>query len=145
MKNYESYKIGLWVEVAEYYLTDEVGINACATKYAKVFSEPSDEEELVAIQYTNDYIDYVPQSELTIINDLVKVYYNNVFVSVSSILIHGDDVYQSEPYEVYENCPFIIIPKETADDFASYMVENGDWDSYLIPELLNPKLIVKYW
>jgi hypothetical protein len=64
MKNYESYKIGLWVEVAEYYLTDEVGINAEATKYAKIMSEPSDEEELVMIQYTTGVFDYVPQSEI---------------------------------------------------------------------------------
>ena len=52
---------GKRVKIADYYREDEVGKMAKATKYATILSEPSDDEELVMVQYTNKTIDYVPQ------------------------------------------------------------------------------------
>jgi hypothetical protein len=51
---------GVDVEVADYYLEDEASPKE-ATKYATILQQPSDEEELVMIQYENGTIDYVPQ------------------------------------------------------------------------------------
>jgi hypothetical protein len=55
-----SIKEGKKVKVADYYLNDEASPKE-ATKTAIVMSEPSDDEELVMIEYTNGAIDYVPQ------------------------------------------------------------------------------------
>ena len=63
------FKEGIKVEIAECYLTDE-----CTEPFrdemgsiAIVCSEPSDEEELVYVQYESGLIDIVPQDILTII------------------------------------------------------------------------------
>ena len=53
-------KEGKKVKVADYYLDDEASPKE-ATKTAIILSEPSDDEELVMIEYTNGSIDYVPQ------------------------------------------------------------------------------------
>ena len=65
--------------------------------------------------------------------ELVTIYYNDVFVSVN-----GD----GEPYEVYKDCPYVNVGKSIANDYAENKIENGEWDSYLIPELIkNAKII----
>lgn len=63
-------------------------------------------------------------------NDLIKVYYNDVFVSVKN---------ENEPYEVAKNCPFIMLPRDEAENIAEENIENRVWDGYLIPELLTNK------
>jgi len=59
--------MGVRVNVAECYLTDEVNENTDTTPTATVHSEPIDDEELVYIQYENGLIDIVPQDILEII------------------------------------------------------------------------------
>lgn len=54
-------KIGMRVNVAECYLTDEVTENVDTTPQATINSEPSDDEELVAIIYDSGVLDFVPQ------------------------------------------------------------------------------------
>ena len=66
------FKKGIIVRVSEAYLTDEVNEKQKTTKIAKVLSEPSDDEELVVIKYQNDFLDYVPQSELEIFTGETK-------------------------------------------------------------------------
>ena len=53
------------VKIEDFYINDEVGQRATATKTAIILSEPSDSEELVMVQYTNGAIDYVPQDVIT--------------------------------------------------------------------------------
>ena len=65
MERFKMFKIGNPVQVSNAYLTDETGINAGATIFATVLSEPKDGEELVAVQYENGIIDYLPQIELS--------------------------------------------------------------------------------
>ena len=65
--------------------------------------------------------------------ELVTIYYNEVFVSVDG---HG------EPYEVYNNCPYVNIDKAIANDYAEDKIENGEWDAYLIPDLINGTKII---
>ena len=64
---------------------------------------------------------------------LVTVYYNDVFISVTR-----DD----EPFEVYENCPYVNLPIEEAEEIASDKVNNHEWESYLIPELVTDRNII---
>ena len=65
--------------------------------------------------------------------ELVTIYYNDVFVSVDGY---------GEPYEVYKDCPYVNIDKAIANDYAEDKVENGEWDSYLIPELIEGTEII---
>jgi hypothetical protein len=65
--------------------------------------------------------------------ETTKIYYNNVFVSVDGY---------GEPYEVYKDCPYVNIDKAIANDYAEYKVESGEWDSYLIPELIEGTEII---
>jgi hypothetical protein len=68
MKNgYKKFKVGTKVKVAECYLKDEATQHTSTSEIATVFSEPSDNEELVGIQYESNVIDYVPQDILEII------------------------------------------------------------------------------
>jgi hypothetical protein len=60
-------KEGAKVSIAECYLTDEVTANFETTPTATVCSTPTDDEELVYIQYENGLIDIVPQDILEII------------------------------------------------------------------------------
>jgi len=60
----EDFKLGMNVEVADCYLEDEVTENYNTSKIATVCSEPSDDEELVSIQYESGEIDFVPQDIL---------------------------------------------------------------------------------
>jgi len=64
---YSGIKEGKKVEVADYYIKDEVGQRAKATPTAIILSEPSDDEELVMVQYTNGSIDYVPQDVIEVL------------------------------------------------------------------------------
>ena len=64
---YKKFKMGGKVSVAEYYLNDEVTEIFNTSPTATVTSEPSDDEELVAIQYDSGEIDFVPQDILEII------------------------------------------------------------------------------
>lgn len=66
-KNMNKFKMGVKVNVAECYLTDEVNENNDTTPTATVHSEPIDDEESVYIQYENGLIDIVPQDILEII------------------------------------------------------------------------------
>ncbi len=62
------FKEGDKVTVAECYLTDEVTepFRNEISSIATVCSEPSDDEELVSIQYESGLIDFVPQNILEI-------------------------------------------------------------------------------
>ena len=64
---YSGIKEGKKVEIADYYIKDEVGQRAKATPTAIILSEPSDDEELVMVQYTNGSIDYVPQDVIEVL------------------------------------------------------------------------------
>jgi hypothetical protein len=55
---------------------------------------------------------------------LVTIYYNDVFVS-------------EVPNEIYANCPYVNVPINEAIEYADNKIENGEWDSYCIPELCN--------
>jgi hypothetical protein len=62
-------QFGSKVRVAECYLNDEVTENLLGkTSTATVDSEPSDNEELVAIVYETGVIDFVPQDILEVID-----------------------------------------------------------------------------
>jgi len=67
MQNYKKFKVGVKVNVAKCYLNDEVTKNCDTSPTAIVFSEPSDNEELVGIQYNGGSLDYVPQDILEVI------------------------------------------------------------------------------
>ena len=63
---------GIKVTVAECYLNDEVTENLLGkTSTATVVSNPTDDEELVAIVYESGVIDYVPQDILEVIDNHV--------------------------------------------------------------------------
>lgn len=64
---------------------------------------------------------------------LVTVYYNDVFVSVME---------DNETYEVYSECPYVNLPIEDAERIAEEKIDNGDWDAYLIPELIKDRKIM---
>jgi len=66
-------------------------------------------------------------------NRLVHVYYNDVFVSVSE---------EKEPYEIYSGCPYVNLPISEAEKIAEEKIENGEWDAYLIPELVENREIL---
>jgi len=61
MEKFRIFREGNKVNIAQCYLTDEVGINAHATPTATILSEPKDNEELVCVLYENGLIDHVPQ------------------------------------------------------------------------------------
>jgi hypothetical protein len=65
---------------------------------------------------------------------LVSVYYNDVFISVQ----------EKEPHEIYEGCPYVNVNIDDADNFAKDKMENGEWDAFLIPELITDKKIIYY-
>lgn len=67
MRKYKKFKEGVTVEVADCYLEDEVTQNYGTSKTATVFAEPSDNEQLVGIQYECGNLDYVPQDILEVI------------------------------------------------------------------------------
>lgn len=58
----------------------------------------------------------------------VTIYYNDVFVSET-------------PNEIYANCPYVNVNVDDALDYADTKIDNGDWESYCIPELLNHDVI----
>ena len=67
MSDYTKFKDGVKVNVADYYLEDEVTQNMATSPTAIVMGEVSDDEQLVPIQYDSGVLDYVPQDILEII------------------------------------------------------------------------------
>ena len=65
-KGYQQFEQGKTVSVAECYLNDEVTENYNTSPTAVIFQEPSDDEELVGIQYDGGELDFVPQDILEI-------------------------------------------------------------------------------
>lgn len=61
---------------------------------------------------------------------LVKVYYNDVYVS-------GND----DQHEVYKDCAYVTLPSIIADEVAEYKLDSGEWHSYLIPSFIDTKMI----
>ena len=59
---------------------------------------------------------------------LATIYYNDVFVS-------------EVPNEIYANCPYVNVPINEAIEYADNKIENGEWDSYCIPELCEHEVI----
>jgi len=47
------------------------------------------------------------------------------------------------PNEIYENCPYVNIPLHLALEYADDKINNGEWESYCIPQLLNHEVIYK--
>jgi hypothetical protein len=70
--SYEKFKYGVIVKVSEAYRNDEVNAENGTTPLAVVESVPSDNEELVVIQYNNGVFDAVPQSELDLFKGETK-------------------------------------------------------------------------
>ena len=68
LEGYLRFKEGITVKVDEAYLKDEASPDD-ATATATVISEPSDDEELVQIQYENGSIDYLGQDWLEPVGD----------------------------------------------------------------------------
>lgn len=68
-------------------------------------------------------------------NKKVKVYYDKVFVSVTR---------EDEAYEVHAGCPYVCMDIDDAESFAEFNLQEGNWDAYLIPELLPKKAKVLY-
>lgn len=66
VNSYEQFKNGVKVKVADFYLNDESTATNDTSDTAIVFSEPSDSEELVGIQYVGGSLDYVPQDVLEV-------------------------------------------------------------------------------
>lgn len=60
---------------------------------------------------------------------LVTIYYNDVFVS-------------EEPFEIYENCPYVNIPEHEAEEYAENKIENREWDAYCIPEFITSHKVI---
>jgi hypothetical protein len=71
--------------------------------------------------------------KIEIMNRLVQVYYNDVFVSVTE---------DNEPYEVYDGCPYVNLPIDEAEKFAEEKLDNGEWEAYLIPDLVTNRKII---
>ena len=59
---------------------------------------------------------------------IVTIYYNDVFVSET-------------PNEIYENCPYVNIAANFAIEYADNKIENGEWEAYCIPEMLNHEVV----
>jgi hypothetical protein len=59
----------------------------------------------------------------------VKIYYNKLFISDDEI-------------EIYADCPSIMHDKDEAEEYADEMLDWGEWDSYVIPELTNDIRII---
>lgn len=51
----------------------------------------------------------------------IKIYYNDVVIG--------------ETPRVKPNCPFVTVPVELAKSLAEAKISNGEWTSYLIPDL----------
>lgn len=60
----------------------------------------------------------------------VTIYYNDVFVSET-------------PNEIYKDCPYVNVIAEDAIEYADNKIENGEWDSYCIPEMVGHEVIFK--
>lgn len=69
---HKRFKMGAKVSVAQCYLDDEVSQpnRSEMSETATVCSEPTDDEELVSIQYESGLIDFVPQDILEVIDTL---------------------------------------------------------------------------
>ena len=65
----QNFKLGGKVRVAECYLNDEVTKGRNTTPMATINSEPSDDEELVAIIYDSGELDFVPQDILEMVQE----------------------------------------------------------------------------
>lgn len=64
---------------------------------------------------------------------LVTVYYNDIFISVTR---------DEEPFEIYKDCPYVNLPIDMAEEIAAEKVDNHEWESYLIPELVTNREII---
>ena len=60
------FKEGAKVTVAECYLVDEASEHINTSAIATIWSEPTDNEELVGIRYEGGELDYVPQNILEV-------------------------------------------------------------------------------
>jgi len=118
---YEDFKKHGTVLVDDCYLADEVNINNNASKKARVLSEPSDEEELVCIQYETGTLDYVPQNILTVLKKFRKTWRHEV-------IIEAEDA--REANEIWENLSLGILAKEVADGviLSHEFVENVSFE-----------------
>ena len=59
---------------------------------------------------------------------IVTIYYNDVFVS-------------DTPNEIYKDCPYVNVSINNAIEYADNKIENGEWEAYCIPEMLNHNVI----
>lgn len=67
--------------------------------------------------------------EDTVIKEpLVMIYYNDVFVS-------------GTPNEIYKGCPYVNVSINDAIEYAENKIENGEWEAYCIPSLVNHDVI----
>lgn len=107
-KDFNKFKIEKKVAVAERYLTDEVTEHFNTSPVATIISEPSDEEELVGIQYDSKEIDYVPQ-------DILEVLEQNEINVLCPECFKGKIETKDNKEGVCNNCgtQFIIITPNT--------------------------------
>ena len=93
---------GLKVNVAERYLNDEVNENSDTSPTAIVRSVPTDDEELVCIEYTNGLIDHVPQDILEVITyTLSEGAINGIAINEK---IRGEELFE---YEIIDREDFV--------------------------------------
>jgi hypothetical protein len=69
------------------------------------------------------------------LNKMVKIYYN------SQIPFYKKD---KNKYEIYENTPFIVVPKSQVNEVIHDHYVEGDWKNYLVPELMRTEDKTKY-
>jgi hypothetical protein len=78
--DYTKFKKGVTVIVDECYRNDEVTQNINTSETAIVITKPSNDEELVGIQYKGGEIDFVPQDILEVKKTLYCI--NNTIVYI---------------------------------------------------------------
>lgn len=99
---YEKFKEGIQVRVDEAYLQDEAS-GGQATATAIVMSEPSDEEELVQIQYENGMIDYLGQEWLEPMTAQKDADTNEKYNKKSVEIQEGEgEIYHDNVYKVWK-------------------------------------------
>lgn len=99
---YEKFKEGIQVRVDEAYLQDEAS-GGQATATAIIMSEPSDEEELVQIQYENGMIDYLGQEWLEPMTAQKDADTNEKYNKKSVEIQEGEgEIYHDNVYKVWK-------------------------------------------
>lgn len=107
----DDFKIGLKVTVDECYLSDEASPD-CASETAIVFTEPSDDEELVGIRYEDGSLDYVPQ-------DILEECPPQIFAKMDKVFLTGNPFDEQLVGNAYDTSEQVVIETKA--------VPHGQW------------------